>query len=85
MKVNKFWNWAKDADGSCQPDSGRVLYFDGVIAEESWWGDEITPKLFRDELFAENGDVTIWLNSPGGDCVANVTCAFFKGVFTPKS
>ena len=26
--------------------------------------------MFRDELFAGNGPVTIWVNSPGGDCVA---------------
>lgn len=26
--------------------------------------------MFRDELFAGNGPVTIWINSPGGDCIA---------------
>ena len=26
--------------------------------------------MFRDELFAGSGDVAIWINSPGGDCVA---------------
>lgn len=26
--------------------------------------------MFRDELFAGSGDVVIWLNSPGGDCIA---------------
>jgi len=26
--------------------------------------------MFRDELFADSGDVVIWINSPGGDCVA---------------
>ena len=26
--------------------------------------------MFRDELFADSGDVIIWINSPGGDCVA---------------
>ncbi len=26
--------------------------------------------MFHDELFAGNGPVTIWLNSPGGDCIA---------------
>lgn len=37
-----------------------------------WFDDDITPKLFRDELFAGNGDITIWINSPGGDYVAAV-------------
>ena len=26
--------------------------------------------MFRDELNAGTGDITIWINSPGGDCVA---------------
>ena len=26
--------------------------------------------MFRDELFAGHGPVTIWINSPGGDCIA---------------
>jgi len=26
--------------------------------------------MFRDELFAGDGDVVIWMNSPGGDCIA---------------
>lgn len=46
------------------------MFLNGTIAEESWFDDDITPKLFRDELFAGNGDITIWINSPGGDCVA---------------
>ena len=47
-----------------------MLEINGTIAEESWYEDDVTPKLFRDELFAGKGPVTIWLNSPGGDCVA---------------
>lgn len=46
------------------------MYLNGTIAEESWFDDDITPELFRSELFAERGPVTIWINSPGGDCVA---------------
>jgi len=64
MNVNKFWNWTEDTNGS------RTLHFDGIIASETWWGDEITPALFRSELFAGEGDISIWLNSPGGDCIA---------------
>lgn len=48
----------------------RTLYLDGVIAEESWFGDEITPKQFKAELQSSAGDVTVWLNSPGGDVFA---------------
>jgi ATP-dependent Clp protease protease subunit len=42
----------------------------GTIAEESWFEDDVTPRMFRDELNAGTGDVVIWINSPGGDCVA---------------
>lgn len=48
----------------------RILEFDGTIASESWFEDDITPRMFKDELYAEDGDVTIWINSPGGDCIA---------------
>lgn len=66
MKNKKFWNWARDADEY----GARTLYLDGTIAEESWFDDDITPQLFKSELLSSEGDVTIWLNSPGGDCVA---------------
>lgn len=60
----KFWNWVKNEDSS------RTLRLDGAIAEESWLGDEVTPKQFRSELFSAEGDVTIFINSPGGDVFA---------------
>jgi ATP-dependent Clp protease protease subunit len=46
------------------------LTLNGTIAEESWFEDDVTPRMFRDELNAGAGDVVIWINSPGGDCVA---------------
>lgn len=48
----------------------RTLYLDGVIASESWFDDDVTPGLFADELNSGSGDITVWINSPGGDCVA---------------
>ena len=48
----------------------RTLYLNGTIAEDSWFANDVTPKLFRDELMAGSGDITVWLNSPGGCCVA---------------
>ena len=48
----------------------RTLHLNGTIAEESWFDDDVTPKIFQDELNAGEGDVTVWINSPGGDCVA---------------
>nr|DAJ75430.1 MAG TPA: Putative ATP dependent Clp protease [Caudoviricetes sp.] len=63
----KFWKWRNQADG--EPEA-RVLELYGTIAEESWFDDDVTPQMFRDELFSGEGDVVIFLNSPGGDCVA---------------
>ncbi len=60
----QFWNWVHNED------STRILTIDGVIAEESWFDDDVTPKLFREQLNAGTGDIVIYVNSPGGDCVA---------------
>ncbi len=60
----QFWNWVRNEDGT------RTLTLNGTIAEESWFEDDVTPRMFRDELNAGTGDVVIWINSPGGDCVA---------------
>ena len=62
--MKKFWNWIRDDTG------GRVLRLEGPIDSESFWGDEITPADFRSELEAEEGDVTVWINSPGGNVFA---------------
>lgn len=69
MKNQKFWKWKNQIPNKDAP-SERTLYLDGAIAEESWFDDDVTPKLFKDELNLGNGDITVWINSPGGDCVA---------------
>lgn len=63
--MKKFWNWARDDNSGV-----RTLYLDGVIAEESWFDDDVTPKAFKSDLTSGEGDIVIWLNSPGGDCIA---------------
>ena len=69
--MKRFWNWLTPQASSPNSDGGeRVLRINGVIAEESWLDDEITPTVFSSELNAGSGPVTIWLNSPGGDVVA---------------
>ena len=69
MKTKKFWKWTNLAATETAPVE-RVLHLNGTIAEESWFDDDVTPQLFKDELFAGDGDITVWINSPGGDCVA---------------
>ncbi len=71
--MRRFWNWeppAPDIDSPAGSDTSRVLRINGAIAEESWFDDDITPALFASELAAGSGDVTVWINSPGGDVVA---------------
>lgn len=63
--MKKFWNWIHDDDSG-----GRVLRLEGPIDDEQFWGDEITPQMFRDDLEAEDGDITVWINSPGGNVFA---------------
>lgn len=59
----KFWNWVKNA-----AEEERTLVLNGEISDETWYGDEVTPKLFEKELNAGTGNITVWINSPGG-CV----------------
>ena len=73
MKNKKFWNWVKNDAGESDitdTPTTRTLYLNGVIAEESWYGDEVTPQLFKDELESDNGDIEVWINSVGGDVMA---------------
>ena len=65
----KFWNWIRNEDESV-PDMERTLFLNGMISDETWYGDEVTPQLFKDELMSGSGNITVWINSPGGDCVA---------------
>ncbi len=70
--MKKFWNWKsrKIRDQAGEEVAERVLFLNGMIAEESWFDDDVTPELFREELNAGSGNITVWINSPGGDCVA---------------
>ena len=66
--MKKFWKWKNQADG--EQDAERVLEIYGTIADQSWYDDDITPAMFREELFSGTGPVTIYICSPGGDCIA---------------
>lgn len=64
--MKRFWKWKNQAE----TDTERTLFLNGTIAEESWFDDDITPQLFKEDLLSGSGDITVWINSPGGDCVA---------------
>ena len=63
----KFWNWIKNDAGD---EEERTLVLNGEISDETWYGDEVTPALFAKELNAGSGNITVWINSPGGDVFA---------------
>jgi ATP-dependent Clp protease protease subunit len=69
---NKFWRWARNAlEGpSTETSEERTLFLDGTIASESWFDDDVTPALFKSDLNSGSGDITVWINSPGGDVFA---------------
>lgn len=63
---SKFWKFKALDD-----NTGELTLY-GEIANETWWGDEITPKEFKTDLDAL-GDINtlnIYINSPGGDVFA---------------
>ena len=64
----KFWNWIKNQDES--GSEMRTLFLNGEISDETWYGDEVTPRLFKDELESGSGPISVWINSPGGDVFA---------------
>lgn len=71
--MKKFWNWKNRTVTNQETQTEtteRTLFLNGTIAEESWFDDDVTPQLFKDELNSGSGDITVWINSPGGDCVA---------------
>lgn len=63
--MHKFWNFACDNETQT-----RTLTIAGIIAEEAWFDDEVAPRAFREELNAGKGDITVIINSPGGDFFA---------------
>lgn len=61
----KFWNWVKN-----ETNEERTLVLNGEISDETWYGDEVTPEQFKKELNSGSGNITVWINSPGGDVFA---------------
>ena len=64
---NKFWKFCNLADSQ-----KAELFLYGDISETSWWGDEVTPKQFADDLAAlgDVTEITVYINSGGGDVFA---------------
>lgn len=67
-----FWRFldaGESADGE-EPEPEMELY--GFISEFSWFDDDITPAIFKNDLYAHGagGPLTIRMNSYGGDVIA---------------
>lgn len=67
-KNKHFWSFQAAAEENAAPE--LILY--GDIASESWWGDEVTPKQFTEELSALGNvaEIVVRINSGGGDVFA---------------
>jgi len=63
--VRQFWNWTKNEEAGTEE-----LRIDGYIAEQSWFADDVTPRQFKEQLASRGGDLTVWINSGGGECFA---------------
>jgi ATP-dependent Clp protease protease subunit len=61
-----------------------VLY--GVISEELWWGDEVTPKQFLSDVYAMGAvnEIDVRINSGGGDVFAAHTIANYLKAHAAK-
>ncbi|RPF48252.1 ATP-dependent Clp protease protease subunit [Hydrogenoanaerobacterium saccharovorans] len=67
-KNKHFWSFRNSAEKNTSPE--LILY--GDIASETWWGDEVTPKQFTEELTALGNvdEIVVRINSGGGDVFA---------------
>lgn len=66
--ADKFWKFQNSVESN-----GTELILSGPIASETWWGDEVTPQEFREELKQHTNDkLTVVLNSGGGDVFAGL-------------
>ena len=63
---SKFWQVKNEVNGNSE-----ILLYGPIAGESSWWGDEVTPRSFAEDLESLNGkDVTVRINSGGGDVFA---------------
>lgn len=68
VKNKHFWTFRAAVGDNAAPE--LILY--GDIASETWWGDEVTPRQFTEELDALGAvpEIVVRINSGGGDVFA---------------
>ena len=64
--MSKFWKFKNDAGA----DPELLLY--GQISDATWWGDEVTPQQFKQDMedLGNPSGITVRINSVGGDVFA---------------
>lgn len=64
--MKKFWNF------KAQDENIGELMLYGDISSSTWWGDEVTPQQFKNDLDELGGisSLNIYINSGGGDVFA---------------
>ena len=64
----KFWTFRAQEN----TDVGELLLYGDICTYESWWGDDVTPKQFKEDLDAlgEVNEIHVFINSNGGDVFA---------------
>jgi ATP-dependent Clp protease protease subunit len=67
--MKNFWNFKTITNEETQGQE-NILIMDGPISQDTWWGDEVTPGAFKNELKCVVGDLIVFINSPGGDVIA---------------
>ncbi len=77
--MKKFWNWIKNEESGI-----RTLRLDGVIASDAWFDDDVTPKMFQEDLNAGTGDIVVWISWPslpnvigGGNVIRTSVICFY--------
>lgn len=66
MPNKNFWKFRNEAES----ETAELLLY-GEISDVSWYGDEVTPKEFHEDLIScEGKDLAVHINSPGGDVFA---------------
>lgn len=81
----KFWNLIK-AQNENQENEIRIA---GPIERYPFWDDSSDPKTLRNQIQSCKGNITVWINSPGGDILAavemyNMLRDYKKGTVTVK-
>ena len=78
----KFWQFRNMAGGSAE-----LLLYGDIAGEKSWYGDEVTPKQFYEDLnsLGAVSEIVVRINSGGGDVFAAQTIGNYLESYGAKT